>query len=192
MDRRKFFKKVCVSGACLCGFANVLKAAEVNFHIVEDIDNENQTTEIKANNMALEWIAEILKNADENLDDSQISKIIKSASTAHYHDLNMDKLLANYVGNLEKFIHFLETAWGWKISFKGGNRNIIIADEAKSICVCPLLQNAGDKKYPAMCHCSEGFAELMFSTVTKKSVKANIASSIQRGDKTCIYCIEIL
>ncbi len=53
------------------------------------------------------------------------------------------------------------------------------------------IKNARDKRLPALCYCSEGFAERMFSIVQGSPVQAIVASSVQRGDPTCVYRIEL-
>jgi hypothetical protein len=68
-------------------------------------------------------------------------------------------------------------------------KEIILADENKPSCVCPLLKDA-ERLFPGLCYCSEGFAELMFSAVFKYPVRASVVSSIQRGDSHCVYKIE--
>ena len=71
------------------------------------------------------------------------------------------------------------------------NEKVLIADESKPFCVCPLINKDTDKLLPAMCYCSEGFAERMFSVVCEHQVEAVVISSVQRGDERCIYRIEL-
>jgi hypothetical protein len=59
-------------------------------------------------------------------------------------------------------------------------------------CVCPLVQQNIGVVSTTLCHCSEGFAERMFSAVIEKPVKATVTRSILRGDKSCVYTIQIL
>lgn len=141
--------------------------------------------------MPQQWISEILTHINNNLDEEKLRLIIKSTSKVHYQHLKMDELLAPYIGKLDDFITFIEKEWGWKIHFEDGNQKILIANENKSYCVCPLINFQSTKRHPALCFCSEGFAEQMFATVCQCKVQATVISSVQRRDAQCIYKIEL-
>lgn len=180
--RRSFFKKACISGACFCGFASLLHSKQTDI-------SENITIDPKEK-MYKNWISEILSNLNTKIDEKQLRELIKSAGKSHYEYLQMDQLLAPYIGNLNEFTRFIEKEWGWIFSYEK-NGKILIADENKSYCVCPLLNQNKTDKLPALCYCSEGFAEMMFSKVNKTPVKAIIISSIQRGNDKCVYKIHL-
>lgn len=184
--RRSFLKKACLSGVCLCGFSSILRNETLAaFELPQSgISNKNEA-------MFLKWITGLLKNLDSShLTETQLRQIVKSASIAHHENLDMDNMLSPFKGKLEDFIKFLEEKWDWKVSYEE-NKQVLIVDENKPFCVCPLLQNEKDKKFPALCYCSEGFAERMFSTVCGFPVNATVISSIQRGNNKCIYRIEL-
>ena len=67
-------------------------------------------------------------------------------------------MLTPFKGHLDNFIEFIEEKWGWKVSYEDSNKQVLIVDEDKPFCVCPLLQKEKEKKFPALCYCSEGFA----------------------------------
>ena len=135
------------------------------------------------------WIAEILTNINSELGEVEIRKVMKSCASIHYNDLKMDDLLAGYVGNLEKFIAWIEENWGWKIEYDKSVKTLI-ADENKSNCVCPMVNHQKESVLPALCYCSEGFAEKMFSKVAGVPASATVLSSILRGAKSCRYKID--
>ncbi|HEY8348288.1 MAG TPA: hypothetical protein PK767_04145 [Clostridiales bacterium] len=112
---------------------------------------------------------------------------IKGAAVRHYTANEMDKVLEPYVGKPEEFISFIEETWGWKITFDR-DAGIIIADENKPFCVCPLDDRV---KCPKLCNCSEGFAEMMFSKVFGRPVRATVKASVLRGDKSCVYEVKL-
>lgn len=186
IPRRSFLKKACLSGICLCGFGSVLRSESL--HLLELSPNE---TVGKEETMYLKWITGLLENLNSSpLTESQLRQIVKSTSIAHHQHLDMDAILSPFKGRLDDFINFLEEKWGWKVSYED-NKQVLMVDEDKPFCVCPLLRNEKDKKYPALCYCSEGFAERMFSTVCGFPVNATVTSSIQRGDNKCVYRIEL-
>ena len=184
--RRNFLKEACISGICLCGFSSVLRSETLNTLTLPQSEtiNKNET-------MFLKWITELLENLDNShLTESQLRQIVKSASIAHHQNLDMDTMLSPFKGKLDAFIKFIEEKWGWKVSYED-NGQVLIVDEGKPFCVCPLLRNEKDRKFPVLCYCSEGFAERMISIVRGLPVKATVISSIQRGDNKCVYRIEL-
>lgn len=175
-ERRAFIKKSCMAGLCFCGAGSltVLSAAD-------------KTDDSKKETIHSKWITSLLVALkDENPETART--IIKKRAEAHFNDLNLKETLSPFKGKLELFHNFLSTEWGWKISYDKST-GVIIADENKSYCVCPLIQDKKIEGLGALCYCSEGMAELMFSYVTGKPVKSELVQSVLRGAKTCIYKI---
>jgi predicted hydrocarbon binding protein len=114
-------------------------------------------------------------------------KKIKGAAVHHYTANEMDKVLEPFVGRPEEFISFIVDTWGWKVTFDRDN-GVIIADENKPFCVCPLDDRV---KCPKLCNCSEGFLEMMFSKVFGRPVQAAVKASVLCGDKSCVYEVKI-
>lgn len=180
MDRKKFFKKACFAGVCFCGFNNIPALADDDTSAIQD--NNKQLNQ--------DWLSNLLSNLNQDLDEEVLRKIVKKSSIVHYNNLNMDTMLSDYIGDLEKFIKFIESSWGWRIDYNRTTK-ILIADENKDHCVCPILEHKKGLNTSAICYCSEGFAEKMFSAVTGNPVTAKVISSVRKGDKSCKYKIEI-
>jgi hypothetical protein len=181
--RKDFLKTLCVSSACMCGFSSLAFSAnevEISDHKT-DIQDDNQQ-------MIQEWISMILSSLNDELDADILKKILKKSSIVHYNNLKMDEMLAPYVGNLDKFINFIEEKWGWKVNYNKAT-NTLIANENKKNCVCPISNFRTGINLSAMCYCSEGFAEKMFSVVAGVSASAAVISSIRKGDEKCVYQI---
>ena len=177
LNRKEFLCRMCFSAACACGFTalastNTAKAAEP----------ENKTE----NSLQKQWIAALLHNM-EGMDPAQQRSLIKQNAIVHYNSLDMDSMLAEYQGDLKKFIGFLEKQWGWMVQYDEPSKTLTV-DENKSYCVCPMI-SAANKNSGLLCYCSEGFAERMFSKVAGAPAKAKVETSILRGDKRCKYRI---
>ncbi len=181
VNRKDFLKKVCFSGACLCGFGSIAFSKEV------DDSNEDKMQTQKLS-LLQDWIASILLNVNDELDKGSARKLIKKTAGVHFENLKMDTLLAEYKGDLDKFTVFLREKWGWKVDYDKEKR-ILIADENKNYCVCPIAVHSKEKDSSAMCYCSEGFAEKMFSLVSGVQVQAEVIASVRRGDTSCKYKI---
>jgi len=183
LNRKEFLREACLSGICLCGFSALATAKD-------NAGNHESVPSTQDNNNALlqEWISVLLSNLNSGLDKEELRKTIKKSSIVHYNNLKMDEMLKDYENNLEKFIVFIEEKWGWKIEYNAQTKTII-ANENKNYCVCPMV-NKEKGISSAICYCSEGFAEKMFSKVIGRTVNATVVSSIQRGDISCKYKIE--
>ena len=138
-----------------------------------------------------EWLSTLLAALDANLPPETKAALLRGCAAAHYRSINMDEIVSQYQGNVEGFLQFLSDKWRWKVAYDK-EAQIITADENKSDCVCPLVQKKLGIASPALCYCSVGFAERMFSAVITRPVKARITSSILRGDQSCVYTIQIL
>lgn len=112
---------------------------------------------------------------------------VKGCSCIHFCADGMEESLSPMKGDLPKLISFLTHRWGWLVKQEG---NKLYIDENKQYCVCPMCK---ERPMPGLlCHCSEGYAERMFSYVLSRPVRARVVASILRGDDSCRYEIEIL
>lgn len=182
-SRRTILKKAfyCCIGACCFGAAGCSEKSG---------GNGEQTQTRQQDTLPYKWIAAILQNIDENVSDDYARDIIKSGAAAHYEQLQMDKTLAQFKGKLEEFLEFPRREWGWIIDYDKQN-GVILIDENKNFCCCPLVNKETGIKSPLLCYCSEGFSEKMFSTVVGSPVRAEIIESVLRGDKSCKYRIDL-
>jgi len=179
--RRSFLKKSCLLGVGLCGFESASRLAAA--------DDTPQTEQPKPEPIHSRWISSlVLSLKDETPETAR--RIIKNRSQAHYDDLNLNEMFAPYVGNLETFHEFLKKEWGWVIEYDK-DKGVIDIDENKNRCVCPLIQNKKIEGLGALCYCSEGIAESMFSYVAGKSVKAEVVRSVLRGAPSCRYRVTL-
>ncbi len=137
-----------------------------------------------------EWLSTLLTGLDANLLPEAQAALLHGCAAVHYRSINMAELVSPYRGNVDGFLEFLSETWRWKVAYDKEARSIT-ADENKHACVCPLVQKAPGLAWPALCHCSEGFAERMFSAVAERPVKAHVIRSILRGDPSCVYTIQI-
>lgn len=180
--RKEFIKSVCLTGGCLCGFGAIASVPESG-KLVET-SRQEPTDERRV--MMQEWIAVMLKSVADSTNKATQRTILKRNALVHYNSLKMDQVLDPYIGDMAKFIIFLEKEWSWKIGYNP-ETGVLLADENKNYCVCPMINSENKDVSGVICYCSEGFAELMFSKVSGRPVKAEVISSVRRGDATCIY-----
>jgi len=180
-NRRCFLRTACLSGLCACTTGSV----------AADTDTPTPNADAPAADpMPYKWIAALLPGLSKLATRQEAKEILKGCSTAHYVHLGMDGVIAPFKGKLDDFLTHLTQAWGWKINYDREAR-VILIDEAKSKCVCPLVQDASHKGLSILCDCSEGFAEKMFSSVVGHPVQASVTASILRGASSCQYRITL-
>ena len=185
LNRKEFLKKACVTGACFCGFGGFASAmADPNYQGQNESEPDTGKTLIQA------WTAMLVDNLNSELEPEMVRKLVKKGSIVHYNDLKMDEMLKDYIGEPEKFMRFISEKWGWLITFDKAT-GVLIADENKSYCVCPVVNQANNIGSTAMCYCSEGFAEKMFSVVFQRTVKAEVISSVLKGNASCRYKVTV-
>jgi predicted hydrocarbon binding protein len=174
--------------ACFCGISACAAGTGGCSQVVAGTGAESTP---KRDPMPYKWIAAMLPLIDANTKGDQARTIIKGCAQSHFDHLEMSKTMARFTGRLESFLEFLHNEWGWIIEHDKEN-GVVLIDENKSVCVCPLVQKDIAVKSGSLCYCSEGFAERMFSSVIGHAVRAEVRESILRGDKSCKYRIVLM
>ena len=183
LNRKDFLKKACITGACFCGFGRI------GFVNANEFKPNATELEIDVGKHLIQgWTANLLMNLSSEIEPEKFRNLIKKNAIIHFNELKMNDMLVDYIGNPDKFIGFISEKWDWKIEFDKAS-GILIADENKSHCVCPMVNQAEGIGSSVMCNCSEGFAEKMFSLVFGHPVEAHVISSVLRGDASCKYKI---
>ena len=133
--------------------------------------------------MPQKWIATLLPLLAKG--SPEVAKrILRECSASHYDHLKMQATVDRFRGKLDDFLAFLRKEWGWVIE-RDRDRGVILVNENKSACVCPLVQKEHGPDLGMLCYCSEGFAEKMFSGVVGSKVRAEVTESVLRGHKSC-------
>lgn len=171
-----------MTGVCACGMGSVLAGRSFS----ADSDNHETQTDTNPNMLQQAWISALLDGMDNKLSEEDLRSILKPCALTHYEKLGMDNVLKDYIGKIDEFINYLVTEWNWKVEYNK-EEGKVICDENKAQCVCPMVNKLKGIASSAICYCSEGFIEKMFSTVTGKEVKGKVLSSVIRGDKSCRY-----
>jgi len=185
INRKDFLKKACITSACLCGFGGIAFANSIEEELTATDSEPDQ-----GKHLIQGWTANLLANLSSEMEPEKFRNMIKKNAVIHFNELKMNDMLRDYIGSPDKFIAFISEKWGWKIEFDK-SAGILIADESKSYCVCPMVNQAEGIGSAIMCNCSEGFAEKMFSEVFEKPVKAEVISSVLRGNASCKYKITV-
>lgn len=174
--RRSFLMHACASGGCACAYGELLGTAPAAAAPPDDLPRS--------------WIAALLPALEAEAEPDVAAAALRAAASSHYFHLDMDTKLAPYRGDLNAFLQFLTSEWGWRVEHEPGS-DVILIDEAKSYCVCPLVQQGTTADLSILCACSEGFASRMFAAVIGHPVRAEVTDSILRGGASCKYRITL-
>lgn len=185
INRKDFLKKACITGACFCGLGRIAFA-----DAGENKSGASDSEPDAGNHLIQGWTANLLANLGSEMEPEKLRNLIRKNAVIHFNELKMNDMLKEYIGNPDKFIDFISEKWNWKIEFDK-TAGILVADENKSYCVCPMVNQAESIGSAVMCNCSEGFAEKMFSTVFGHPVKAEVVSSVLKGNTSCKYKITV-
>jgi len=166
------------------------ESAPMSQNNLPHVENSPAAPQDQDNRLAHAWTAHLLALLDANLPEDTKKAVLKECSIIHYREAQMDALVAQYRGDLPGFIQVLSRNWQWKVTYDP-HEGVISADENKPTCVCPLVRLSAAPVSAILCHCSEGFAERMFSAVVGRPVTAQVSRSVLRGDPTCVYRIQI-
>jgi hypothetical protein len=177
-DRRSFLKQAGLFGMCGCGTA------------ARDLAGPAAHAQpAQPEPLAKQWVGTLLPLLAAG-DREHARQAIRNCSAPHFRALAMDATLDKFRGNVGGFLAHLEKEWGWIVKYSPGD-GVVLVDENKTTCVCPLLPKERGGDLGLLCYCSEGFAERMFSRVTGGPVRAQVIASVLRGDRTCKYRIEL-
>ena len=69
---------------------------------------------------------------------------------------------------------------------------VLIVHENNTDCLCPMVRPCKGKMATSLCICTETELERMFARAYGGEVKATVTEAILRGDKSCVYRIELL
>lgn len=142
-----------------------------------------------AQDFSMEWLCELLNSIEKHCSKEQSALIFDQCGACHYK--RMEQRLEKYIGDLQGFIAYMAKEHGQIITYDETN-NIIRVDENKDYCVCPLAKCMKDKKIsPILCHCSASMTNKMLAKIIGKPVKSRVVSSVLRGDRSCVYEIEL-
>lgn len=139
-----------------------------------------------------DWTRNFLDKIDEskatgnsvNMDD-----VMMRCASICYHNKGMESLIEKF-RNLDEFFHFLIHEWNWILSYDQ-ERNILLCDENKSECICPVVRACGGDISLSMCSCTEGMLNRIFEKAFNKKIHTTLITSVLRGGKSCVYEVRI-
>jgi hypothetical protein len=180
-SRRTFLQQAGVFGICGCAVSAGGRS------VAGDGAAEAQAAQPEP--MAKQWVATLLPLLAAG-DPVRARSAIRKCFEPHFRALALEPTLDTFRGNVAGFVRHLEKEWGWVVDYSP-ETGVILIDENKAACVCPVVPKEHPGGLGILCYCSEGIAERMFSHVAGAPVRAEVVASILRGDRSCKYRIDL-
>lgn len=192
MNRREALKRI---GIATMGLA--VGSYETTFS--QEVCNNKESTisveEMDNLQFTRDWAKNFLDNiqtdceqaADHKID---IKKTLMRCSAICFAKNGFEEKIKS-CGSFDKFIDFCEKELGWIVNYNRSEK-VLVCDENKSECLCPIVKTCKGKVSAYMCCCTEGELKRIFETAYGGKVKTEVLSSILRGDKRCVYRITLL
>lgn len=152
------------------------------------VSDEQQDLEFTRNwtQKMMEAVAE--QRADGAADGINIREAMRKCSRVCYDKNGFDDIIKE--GDFEGFLKTAKDDFGWGIDNESGK--VLIVHENNTECLCPMVRACKGKMPTSLCTCTETELERMFARAYGGDVKAEVIQAILRGDKSCVYRIELL
>ncbi len=141
----------------------------------------------------LERSGRVINSIINGLEDLSVEKkrevMEKSGETcAIAGSYNIAKMISEKTNNVEEIIEQMNKQIPWCGKWK--LENSIIRSKCNE-CGCPLIRNKIVNLNSTFCYCSLGWVKLIFKTLLKKPIQAEMLKSIGAGDDFCEYIVYI-
>lgn len=136
------------------------------------------------------WAMVLLRGVSENCSAGELDACLKQCADCHYENCGRGKIAAQFAGDLDGFVRFLEEKFGFLIQIDYENRKILY-DVNQACCICPMAEHYDGELPKSLCECSRFFTERMFSEVLQRPVHTKLLRSWLRDGKSCLYEITI-
>ncbi|MDC0584487.1 hypothetical protein OAO55_02025 [Bacteroidales bacterium] len=178
MDRKKFLKNVCSTGACACIATSLMPINTANASSTTNTNWKDKFIQSR--------YAKLIELLDDNLDEAVKNKIIIELG----RECGRKTYDQKYTHNIELFIEEIAAKWGDKITFDKDKGIIHMESKQRQKCVCPLIDSSKISK--SICQCSLGWQMQTYETIMGKKVEARIVESVIYGGNKCAFEIKII
>jgi len=180
------FVKCCAAG--MCSWV-ALTVAAPGSAVAQSSDPEMDRLKWQLEAARIRY-AKLLGSLDQNVDEATRKKILDSVGrecARQFRSRTFDK----YKGDIQGFLKSIQGPDGWveKVEYDEKAGTIRIYDRSKT-CTCPLVKEGLTSA--EQCDCSLGWQRETYAAILERPVEAVVEKSILRGDKGCVFRIQIV
>jgi hypothetical protein len=180
MERKDFFKNVCVYGACGCAGMMLLPHASL-------LANEGAPEEKKE-----DWrigfmqgrIAKLIEGMDGKLDKETMASLLEDMG--RYCAKRNSENYIKFKGDLNGYLKSIET-WVEKTEHDEKNGIITLIGKKNSNCFCPFVDIS--KMPKEFCNCTKGWNKEIYGDIVGKPVDVKIDTTVLWGGESCNFTI---
>jgi predicted hydrocarbon binding protein len=172
--------------ACSAAFLWGGSSAQVFSVPLEAAREVQEAKEDPAMKFAHDWVKELLKNLDSQLDEVARVRLMEANGRACARRGSVSMAMQNK-GQMAKFLKVMEGHLGKGNARQDGNKVTLVYPE----CFCPLVRSDPFRLSETYCQCSVGWVKEMLETVSGKSVQVELLKSIKRGGDCCQFVVTV-
>lgn len=183
---RSEFVRCCAAGTCSC-VALAVTAPTTALAQSGNPELDRLKWQLEASRIRY---AKLLGILDQNLDEATRKKILDNLGrecARQFRGRTFDK----YKGDIQGFLKSIQAPDGWveKVEYDEQAGTIRIFDRSPT-CTCPLVKEGltSDEQ----CNCTLGWQKETYSAILGRPVEAFLEKSILRGDKGCVFRIQVV
>lgn len=190
MITRKEFVRSCAAAVCATGLCCSASASQsATAEEVAQGCNANDLTDTKnradAARLRFARLIEIMEQSMPHPECRQILHALGGKCADTYRTALIDR----YRGNIHGFLEEGLRTWMAEAHYDEAAGTIRVVDKSRT-CSCPLV-TVGET--PAtFCNCTLGWQEATYLSILGKPVKAELEESVLRGDKRCVYRMQVI
>jgi predicted hydrocarbon binding protein len=190
MIDRKEFMKTCAATFCTAGMACAAHAVQLNASTqpagVCEPDQLN-TAKGKLETGQLRF-AKFVECMEKRFDESERKQLFNGFGHQCARTYRAS-LLDRYKGDIRGFLDEGLRNWMAEAHYDEDAGTIRIVDKSPT-CTCPLVKEGTTPA--SFCDCTLGWQEEAYATILGRPVRAELEESLLRGDKRCVFRINVI
>lgn len=184
MNRKDFFKKACLLGACGCAAVPMLSMTNALATPGTKTDDKPDWRIGFMKDRFAKLVELISENVDSKIRDKMFEEMGRECARLGF------EYFKGHLSDIDTFIKKAEAEWAEKVTYDKDKKEIIHIGKQKKECFCPFVDNA--KTPTDFCNCSLGWQKEMFEKVLNKEIpEAIIDSTVLRGGKSCNFTMKL-
>lgn len=129
------------------------------------------------------WIKELLKNLDENLDETKRIEIMEACGEkCPFTHLTDERLLDIKKESIDEFDFIEKLSQKWRVKIEGNNIYVVFDK-----CYCPLINEDISEASKTLCYCTQGNIKKKFRLGLGRDVNVVMEKTILAGDSECRF-----
>jgi hypothetical protein len=189
ITRKDFVKNcaavVCATGVCCANRRLEAQSAAETSQLCDVKELNDTRNRADAARLRFARLVEVFEDTLPVQDRKRLLRTLGTKCSETYGPALIDRYKGNLKGLLEEGLR----GWMAEAHYDDATGTIRIVDKSPH-CSCPLVKEG--ETPPSFCDCTLGWQEATYSKILGRPVKAELEESILRGDKRCVFRIQVI